>query len=145
MKNIISSLEQIQVDSLAVFIKLHNYHWNIKGMQFYPIHEMTEKIYTKFSGLYDESAELILQLGGKPIVSLGEVIAKTQIKEEAGNSFEAKYVLENILKDYSVFINSFKELSAIASEYGDSASVGFAEENIAALQKDIWMIKATLA
>lgn len=145
MKNVIEKLEQIQVDSLAVFIKLHNYHWNVKGLQFYSVHEMTEKIYDKFSEIYDESAELILQLGGKPILSMSEIIAKTQIKEEAGNSFEAKYVLENILKDYDLFLNSFKELSKVADENGDSVSVAFAEDNIAALQKDIWMVKATLA
>ncbi|DAB33763.1 MAG TPA: DNA starvation/stationary phase protection protein [Sulfurospirillum sp. UBA12182] len=145
MKNVIEKLEQIQVDSLAVFVKLHNYHWNIKGMQFYPIHEMTEKIYDKFSEIYDESAELILQLGGKPVVSMKEVLAKTQIQEDSGNSFEAKYVLENIIKDYEIFMKSFKELLAVADENGDNVSVAFADENIAAIQKDIWMIKATLA
>ena len=145
MKNVIEKLEQIQVDSLAVFVKLHNYHWNIKGMQFYPIHEMTVKIYDKFSEIYDESAELILQLGGKPVVSMKEVLAKTQIQEDSGNSFEAKYVLENIIKDYEIFMKSFKELLAVADENGDNVSVAFADENIAAIQKDIWMIKATLA
>jgi starvation-inducible DNA-binding protein len=42
-------------------------------------------------------------------------------------------------------MKSFKELLAVADENGDNVSVAFADENIAAIQKDIWMIKATLA
>lgn len=145
MKNTLEKLEQLQVDSLAMFVKLHNYHWNIKGMQFFAIHEATEKMYNSFSGIYDESAELILQLGGKPIVSMKEVIAKTQISEEEKTDFDTKYVVESIIKDYELFMQSFKELSAAAEDDKDSVSVGFADENIAAIQKEIWMLKATIS
>jgi len=43
MKKVIKQLKVIQASSLVMFTKVHNYHWNIKGNQFFPVHEMTEK------------------------------------------------------------------------------------------------------
>ena len=53
----------------VLYVKLHNYHWNVKGINFKPIHEMTEAYYNYFAEQYDEVAERIVQLGGKPLVT----------------------------------------------------------------------------
>ncbi len=145
MKNTISQLKIIQASSLIMFTKIHNYHWNIKGMQFFPIHEMTEKIYEQFSTLYDDVAERILQLGNKPLVLLDEVKNTSIIKEDSKTDFDATYVLENIVSDFETLLKEFKILSKVASEDEDNTTVAFADEQIAHLEKNIWMIKATLA
>jgi starvation-inducible DNA-binding protein len=145
MKKSIEVLGQIQADALLEYTKLHNYHWNVKGIQFYQIHEMTEKIYNDFAGLYDESAELILQAGEKPITAIKKIVEKTQIQEDDGNDFEARYVLENILNDYKIFMNSFAKLAQVAQDEEDNILVAFADEQRAGIQKNIWMLKAALA
>jgi starvation-inducible DNA-binding protein len=145
MKKSIDVLGQIQADALLEYTKLHNYHWNVKGIQFYQIHEMTEKIYNDFAALYDESAELILQAGEKPITAINKIVQKAQIQEDSGDDFEPKYVLENILNDYKIFMDSFAKLAQVAQDEDDSILVAFADEQRAEIQKNIWMLKATLS
>ncbi len=145
MAKVTTQLKTLQADALALFVKVHNYHWNIKGMQFSPIHNMTEGIYESMAGLYDDCAERVLQLGQKPHITFGDITGATRIKEETKSDFDAKYVLESILADYKTLLKAFVELSDAADKEGDKATVGFADEKIASLEKDIWMIKATLS
>ncbi|NVJ53752.1 MAG: DNA starvation/stationary phase protection protein [Campylobacteraceae bacterium] len=145
MKNQIKQLKVLQASSLVMFTKLHNYHWNIKGMQFFPIHEMTEKMYEQFSTLYDDCAERVLQLGDRPYVLLSDLEKNSIIKEDKKSDFKAEYVLENILADFETLLKEFKKLSKAADKNDDSTTVTFADDNIAHLEKNIWMIKATLA
>lgn len=145
MSTVTDKLKTIQADALAMYVKVHNYHWNIKGVQFYPVHNMTEGIYDGMSDLYDDCAERVLQLGQKPYVRLSEVSAATRIQEETKTEFDAKYVLENILADYETMLKAFRELSDVADEAGDKATVAFADDKVASFEKDIWMLKASLA
>ncbi len=145
MKKQIKQLKVLQASSLVMFTKLHNYHWNIKGMQFFPIHEMTEKMYEQFSTLYDDCAERVLQLGDKPYVLLGDLQKNSLIKEDKKTDFTAEYVLKNILADFETLLKEFKKLSKIADENDDTTTIAFADDNVAHLEKNIWMIKATLS
>lgn len=145
MKKLTKQLKVLQASSLVMFTKIHNYHWNIKGMQFFPIHEMTEKIYGEFSTIYDDCAERVLQLGEKPLILLSELEENSIIKEDKKTDFDAKYVLKNILSDFETLLKEFKKLSKLAEENGDNTTVAFADDNTAHLEKNIWMIKASLA
>lgn len=145
MKKVIKQLKVVQASSLVMFTKLHNYHWNITGMQFFPIHEMTEKFYDEFNGLYDDAAERILQLGDKPLILLNELSENSVIKEDKKSDFGAEYVLKNILKDFETLLKEFKKLSQLADEAQDNTTVAFADEQVAHLEKNIWMISASLS
>lgn len=145
MKKVTKQLKKLQASALVMYTKIHNYHWNIKGIHFLPIHEMTEKIYVQFSGLYDDTAERVLQLNEKPYILLKDIEENSLIKEDKKTEFDAKYVLSNILDDYKLFEKEFKKLSQLAEEANDSTTVAFADENIAHLEKNIWMIKSSLS
>ena len=145
MKKVIKQLKVIQASSLVMFTKVHNYHWNIKGNQFFPVHEMTEKIYDQFSEIYDDTAERVLQLGDKPLVLLSDYDKNSVIKEDKKTDFDGTYVQENILADYEVLLVEFKKLSKVADEAGDTTTIAFADENVAHLEKNIWMLKASLS
>ncbi len=140
MTNIVENLKQLQADAHAMYVKVHNYHWNIEGMDFYPVHNQTEEIYTKFSMIYDDLAERILQLGAKPYLTLSDLVNTTKIEEESNSSFRSKEVVEKIVNDYNYFLRSFRALSEIAGESGDKTTEAFADENVAKLEKDLWMI-----
>jgi starvation-inducible DNA-binding protein len=72
-------------------------------------------------------------------------VQKAQIQEDSGDDFEPKYVLENILNDYKIFMDSFAKLAQVAQDEDDSILVAFADEQRAEIQKNIWMLKATLS
>ena len=140
MSKVVEQLRQIEADANALFVKLHNYHWNIKGLQFYSVHEYTEKLYDMMSDVYDDTAERILQLGKKPILTMEEIAKTTKIEEEKGDSFDTKYVISAIIKDLQYMLTSWKKLSDLADEAGDKATTAMADENIATLEKELWMV-----
>ncbi|MCK9256951.1 MAG: DNA starvation/stationary phase protection protein [Sulfurospirillaceae bacterium] len=145
MSSVIGQLNQLQADAHALYVKIHNYHWNIKGIQFYPIHNKTEEIYDKLGEMYDDLAERAIQLGGNAVLTIGDIVSLTKIKEEKGDSFDAKYVLENIIKDFQYLKGQFQELANAADEVNDSTTVAMAEDEVAYFEKELWMLGASLA
>ncbi len=144
MSKIVEILKQIEADGIVFVMKLHNYHWNVKGMDFHPTHAATQRMYETFSELYDDIAERILQLGAKPIATLKDVLATARIQEESASSFNSKQIVQAVLKDYSVFEENFKKLSEAANDAKDSVTASLADEQLASIQKNIWMFKAQL-
>lgn len=63
--SVTKQLLQMQADAHHLWVKFHNYHWNVKGLQFFSIHEYTEKAYEEMAELFDSCAERVLQLGEK--------------------------------------------------------------------------------
>lgn len=145
MNKVVQALKQIQADCAVFYIKLHNYHWNVKGPDFHPVHAALEKMYDDVTDQMDEVAERVIQIGEKPFVTLKDMLAASKIKEDKGTSFDSKTILKSIIPDYEYFLKSFRELSDLADEADDKATVGLADEKIASLEKLIWMLKAQLA
>lgn len=145
MTKVTKALKQIQADSIVFYMKLHNLHWNIEGSMFKPIHEMTEGIYDNFADVFDDTAERVIQLGDKPVVTLAEALKVAKIKEESATKFDAKQVLKAVLGDFEYFAKAFKELSNLADDSGDKVTADYANAQLAALEKEIWMLKVQLA
>lgn len=137
----IDLLKQLQADSIVFFMKTHNYHWNVRGINFLQIHKATEAIYDEFAELFDDLAERIVQLGGVPCVTLADALKLAKIAEESKTTFTTCDVLDGILKDYEYFEKSFRKLAEIAEEESDRVTAGLADEKTATLQKGIWMLK----
>ncbi|MCW8805000.1 MAG: DNA starvation/stationary phase protection protein [Ignavibacteriaceae bacterium] len=127
-----------------LYVKLHNYHWNVKGMNFKPVHEMTEAYYDYFAEQYDEVAERIVQLGGKPFASLQDYLKNASLKEEIKKEFEVKYVLSAVLSDFKQLNKDFNEISKASGESIDVPTANIADDNVAWLEKQIWMITASI-
>ncbi|MDR2790546.1 MAG: DNA starvation/stationary phase protection protein [Campylobacteraceae bacterium] len=143
-KEVVGQLRSIQADALALFVKIHNYHWNIKGLQFASIHAYTEGLYDKAAEIYDDTAERILQLGSKPVLTIDEIAKNTKIKTEKNDSFDTKYVLDNIYKDFTHLLEEFKNLSNLAEKEGDKATVAYADDKTKEFEKELWKLKQTL-
>lgn len=144
MSKVIEQLKQTQADAHALYIKMHNYHWNIKGMDFFPVHDHTEKIYDKMSELYDDTAERVLQLGGKPYLTAKELLEATKIEDETKDSFNSKEVVTAIINEYKYLLEEFRNLSELASEANDKTTEAFADDHVAELEKDLWMLSSMI-
>lgn len=141
---LIELLNQNLANLQILYVKLHNYHWNVKGMNFKPVHEMTEAYYDHFAEQYDEVAERIVQLGGKPLSSLGEYLKSATLKEEIKKGFDVKYVLSSLLTDFEQLNKDFKEISKSAIENADVPTENIADDNVVWLEKQIWMVSASI-
>ncbi|HSL88414.1 MAG TPA: DNA starvation/stationary phase protection protein [Ignavibacteriaceae bacterium] len=142
--NLVEMLNKNLSNLQVLYVKLHNYHWNVKGINFKPIHEMTEAYYDYFAEQYDEVAERIVQLGGKPFATLQVYLKSSTIKEENKNEFDAKFVLSSVLADFKKLNKEFKEISKVAGDLEDVPTANIADDNVSWLEKEIWMINASI-
>ncbi|MDO7252567.1 Dps family protein [Helicobacter cappadocius] len=142
--SVVKLLKQLQADSIVLFMKIHNFHWNVKGSDFYHTHKATEEIYEKFADMFDDLAERIVQLGDKPVVTLTEALASAKVKEETKTDFKSDSIFKAILVDYEYLEKEFKKLSELSDKEKDKVTASYADEQVASLQKSIWMLKAHL-
>lgn len=144
MSKVTKHLKQLQADAHALFIKIHNYHWNVKGMDFSPVHAKTESIYNTMAALYDDAAERVIQLGDKPHLTISELAKATKIKEEKGDSFKSKEIVKHLITDFEYLHKLFQELSDAADDSNDKVTAAFADDNVAVLEKELWMLDSML-
>ena len=136
-------LLQLQADAHALFLKFHNYHWNVKGLQFFSIHEHTQKAYEAMSEIFDDCAERLLQLGHKAIVCPKELMDLAKAPKTDKTCFQAVDVIVLITADYEYLLAEFKKLAKLANEANDSTTQAYAEEKVAFYEKELWMLKNT--
>ena len=142
-KQLIDKLNTNVANLQVLYVKLHNYHWNVRGAQFFSIHQVTESYYDYMAEQYDAIAERILQLGAKPLTTLKEYLDNATLQEEQGKDFEPPYILDRLIEDFKQLKKDFKEISDLANEINDQTTVAMADENVAWLEKAIWILNAS--
>lgn len=142
--SVTKQLLQLQADAHSLWIKFHNYHWNVKGLQFFSIHEYTEKAYEEMAELFDACAERVLQLKEKVVVCPKILLENAKAPKAEKDCFTPLEVLELIKKDYEYLLNEFKKLNSEAEKASDTTTATFAQENIAKYEKALWMLSASL-
>ncbi len=139
---LITQLNNNLADVQVLYVKLHNYHWNIQGPQFFEIHRVTEEYYNFFALQYDDIAERILQLGGKPFNTMKQYLENAQIKEEEKNTFTTEDVVNGLIKDFEYLANQLRHTSDLAGIEKDNTTVNMADDFVQWLEKAIWMLKS---
>jgi starvation-inducible DNA-binding protein len=140
----VKNLNLLVADLNVLFVKLHNYHWNIEGSNFYTLHNVTEELYNYVSTLYDDLAERILQLGEKPFSSLKEYLEVARINEEEKKNFSTHDVVLNVKDDLTLLNSKIKEAIKVAEELNDITTVNILSETVQNFEKQIWMLNAVL-
>lgn len=143
MSKTTESMNLLLADIHVLYTKIQNYHWNVKGPYFFGMHDKTEEYYNHFATIYDELAERVLQLEGKPIVTLKQVLELSRLKEDGSTDFDAAYVAKNLLSDFDFLRKEFKSLAEVSED--DSTTVAFCDEQVAFLEKENWMLKSFLS
>ncbi|MEK4564261.1 Dps family protein [Alkalihalobacillus sp. NPDC078783] len=133
-----------QVSNWSVlFTKLHNYHWYVKGPQFFTLHEKFEELYNEASGYIDELAERLLALKGKPLATMKEHLETATVKE-AENNLSAESMVEDIVHDFTILIDELKEGMEAAENLGDQTTADMLLAIHQSLEKHNWMLRSFL-
>ena len=139
----IDCLNELLCNLHVLNVKLHNFHWNVKGLEFMMIHKATEAYYDYCFAQFDDVAERILQLEGKPIATTMGYIEKATIHEDSSTEFSAITVLTALLADFGTLHSQAKAGVTAAEEQGDSGTVDMLSEIIDWLEKEIWILKSS--
>ncbi len=137
-------LNHVLADATVFYQKVRNYHWTVRGPQFFKLHDAFEDIYTRWADLIDDVAERIMQLDGMPLRTLKEMLDQTGLKE-APDSPAARTMVEHIAADLQTQVAGFKKVAEAADENGDRTTAGMFDDAIAETEKTLWMLRAFLA
>ena len=126
-----------------LFIKLHNYHWYVKGQQFFTLHAKFEEFYNEAAAHVDELAERLLALKGSPVATMREVLDKATLHEASGSE-NAEQMVRAIANDFGTIIGELKEGMAAAEEAGDETTGDMLLAIHSSLEKHVWMLESFL-
>lgn len=131
--------------NLNVFYrKLQNYHWNIKGEDFFNVHVKLEELYNDVNKQIDEVAEHILIIDGEPLGSMHDYLEITQIKEAQNVKKFSRDIFENILKDYCILSENATKIKEDADNEKKYATSALMDEYLLDFEKKVWMIRQML-
>lgn len=128
----------------VLYVKLHNYHWNVIGEGFFTLHTKLEEIYNGVSDEIDGIAERIIMIGGKPLGSLREYLSNSTLKEAESNDIKSKELVESLLSDFKILLDDSKNLYSLADSNGDPVTSSIIENSISNYEKNIWMLTSYL-
>ncbi|MBT2727354.1 MULTISPECIES: Dps family protein [Bacillaceae] len=144
MENQLVSILNKQIANWSVlYTKLHNYHWYVKGGQFFTLHVKFEEFYNEAGLHVDELAERLLAIGGKPAATMKEYLEISSIKEATGNE-TADEMVESVINDFSIIIGELKEGMSFADEKNDETTGDMLLAIHSGLEKHVWMLTAFL-
>ncbi|MCO6490119.1 MAG: DNA starvation/stationary phase protection protein [Phaeodactylibacter sp.] len=139
-------LKHLLADEHVLYIKLRNYHWNVTGIHFQPLHAFFEEQYTALAVHIDDIAERIRSLGFFAPGSMEEFGAYARLKETHHLEGDARQMLENLLHDHEALIQSLrKDQEAAMEQYGDAGTQDFLIALMEVHEKHAWMVRAHLA
>ena len=133
-------LNKYLADLVVEYHKLQNFHWYVKGADFFPVHAKLEELYDGINGAIDEVAENILMINGKPLASLKDFMAVAEIEEAPAEYIKSEEIFKEVLKDFSYLLNEVKDIKKTADEKEEYIISALMDEYIAQFTKSIWMI-----
>lgn len=133
-----------QVANWAVlYTKLHNYHWYVKGPEFFNLHVKFEELYNEAGLHLDVIAERILALRGQPIATMKEQLAAASIKEAKGME-NANQMVSQLADDFEMLSAEMTKAIEDAEKNEDQPSADMLIGIRASIEKHTWMLKAYL-
>lgn len=124
------------------YVKLHQFHWFVKGPHFQELHAKFEELYEMAAASLDQLAERMLSVGLKPASTMKEYLSLATIQEGSGG--RDTDMLAAVATDFGTMAEGMKQAAEIADELGDTPTADLLNEHINELQKQIWMLNATL-
>jgi starvation-inducible DNA-binding protein len=148
-KNQTKQLQEILNEQLAnwtvAYVKLHHFHWYVKGPHFPVLHVKFEELYNMAALKLDELAERMLAVGLEPASTMKECLALTTLKEGGKAGESESDMLATLVGDFSAMVEGLQKAAELAeTEFEDGATADLLYGQIEDLQKQIWMLKATL-
>ena len=133
------------LSNLNVFYrKLQNYHWNVKGEDFFTVHAKLEELYDDINEQIDEIAEHILIIDGEPYGRMQDYLDTAQIQEASNEKICSSKIFAAILKDYNILIENATKIKEDADNLKKYDTSALMDEYLQDYKKKVWMIRQML-
>jgi starvation-inducible DNA-binding protein len=141
---IAAGLARLLADSYTLYLKTHNYHWNVTGPQFNTLHLMFETQYTELAAAVDEIAERIRALGVKAPGSYREFAELATIEEGDGNE-SAEEMIRQLAIGQEAVVRTARKVFPTADAANDEPTADLLTQRMQIHEKNAWMLRSMLA
>ncbi|MFO7908690.1 DNA starvation/stationary phase protection protein [Vreelandella aquamarina] len=136
-------LNHLLANYQVFYMNVRGYHWNVRGTEFFQLHEKFEELYTDLLVKVDEVAERILTLGHQPVHAYSDYMTLSSIQEDK-NVSDGQTCVKGVLTGYQTLIELQREVLALASDADDEGTAAQAGDYIREQEKTVWMLGAYL-
>ena len=143
-QEIADGLAKLLADSYTLYLKTHNYHWNVKGPLFNTLHQMFEEQYTELAEAVDEIAERIRALGEPAPGSYKAFAELTSIEEEEGEP-SAEDMIRRLVRGQEAVVRTARSVIPVAEAANDEPSADLLTQRMQVHEKNAWMLRSMVA
>jgi starvation-inducible DNA-binding protein len=142
-REIAEGLGRLLADSYTLYLKTHNFHWNVTGPMFQTLHTMFETQYTELGMAVDLVAERIRSLGHRAPGTYQEFSKLTVIKEDTTNP-SAEEMTRQIVQGHEAVAKTARSIFPLAEKGNDEATLDLLTQRIQLHEKTAWMLRSLL-
>lgn len=143
-QEIAAGLSRLLADSYTLYLKTHNYHWNVVGPMFNTLHLMFETQYTELALAVDLIAERIRALGEPAPASYRQFSELSSIEED-NDQPEATEMIRRLVIGQEAVARTARSIFEIVNEADDQATADLLTQRLQVHEKTAWMLRSMLA
>lgn len=136
-----NGIANLLADSYSLYLKTHNFHWNVTGPMFNSLHLMFEAQYNELALAVDLIAERIRALGFIAPGTYGEFAKLTKIKEHSGE-IDALQMIKHLITSHEVVIKTARAILPDADKANDEVTIDLITQRLQIHEKTVWMLRA---
>jgi starvation-inducible DNA-binding protein len=142
-KAIAEGLSRLLADTYTLYLKTHNFHWNVTGPMFQTLHLMFETQYNELALAVDQIAERIRALGYPAPGTYGEYTKLSSIKEEPGVP-KAEEMIRLLVSGQEAVVRTARSIFPTAEEANDEPTADLLTQRMQTHEKTAWMLRSLL-
>lgn len=142
-EQIAAGLSRLLADTYTLYLKTHNYHWNVTGPRFHDLHQLFEAQYTELAVAVDAVAERIRTLGVPAPGTYREFGELTSIEEVPGTP-AAEDMIRDLLTANEIVVRTCRQILPVAQQAADESTVSLVADRMAVHEKAAWMLRSLL-
>lgn len=140
----IAILTPLLADSINLYLRAKQAHWNVKGPEFIALHELFDKVSDLGLSGADTFGERIVQLGGQANGTLAGIAASTTLPPYDGGVTSQQYHLEEITGTLALVSATLSAATVALTALGDNVSANMTIDANQAVDKHLWFIESNL-
>ena len=141
---IANGLSRLLADSYTLYLKTHNFHWNVTGPMFNTLHQMFEQQYVELATAVDEIAERIRALGVVAPGSYTQFAELSTVQEERGVP-SAEEMIAQLVRDQETIVRTARDVFPLTEAAQDEPSADLLTQRMQIHEKTAWMLRSMLS
>lgn len=138
------ALSVLLASSYTLYLKTHNFHWNVTGPMFTTLHTLFETQYTELALAVDEVAERLRALGYPAPGSYAQFAKLSKVADAPDQAPPAKEMIAQLAKDQRTVAEAARHVVELAEASRDQASADLGTRRIDLHEKSLWMLSSHL-